>query len=132
VLALLLSSDLSRKKLLDNGELSEVRFSDHDHLTEEGVGYTFLWNGMPKGEPRQSGVAIVIKKNLTRQLAEQLIAINDPIIKIRLWLKGPHSHKEVDTLVYTFKPVVFNKDFTVLVQLYVRLRFLPLSDSEAF
>ena len=83
----LVAYELSRYNI-DIAALSEVRYPDHGQLTEEGAGYTFFWSGRPIGEPRQSGVGLVIKKTLTCQLAEQPIAISDRIITTRLRLKG--------------------------------------------
>ena len=50
---------------IDIAALIEIRYPDHGQLTEEGAGYTFFWSGWPIGEPRQSGVGLVIKKTLT-------------------------------------------------------------------
>ncbi|BHF80761.1 hypothetical protein SprV_0702388900 [Sparganum proliferum] len=79
----LLARELARYKV-DIVALSETRFSEQGQLEEVGAGYTFFWNGRPRAERRDAGVAFAIRNDIVGRLPCLPQGINDRLMSLRL------------------------------------------------
>ncbi|VDL92139.1 unnamed protein product [Schistocephalus solidus] len=85
--ATIVAPELVRYKV-DIAALSETRFSEQGQLEEVGTGYTFFWNGRPKAERRNAGVAFAIRNDIVGRLPCLPQGINDCLMNLRLPLRG--------------------------------------------
>ncbi|BHF70261.1 hypothetical protein SprV_0301331100 [Sparganum proliferum] len=82
----LVARELARYKV-DIAAPSETRFSEQGQLEEVGVGYTFFWNGRPRTERRDAGVAFAIRNDIVGRLPCLPQGINDRLMSLRLPLR---------------------------------------------
>ncbi|BHF76312.1 hypothetical protein SprV_0501941000 [Sparganum proliferum] len=82
----LVARELARYKV-DIAALSETRFSDQRLLEEVGAGYTCFWNGRPRAERRDAGVAFAIRNDIVGRLPCLPQGINDRLMSLRLPLR---------------------------------------------
>nr|VZI39271.1 unnamed protein product [Spirometra erinaceieuropaei] len=83
----LVARELARYKA-DIVALGETRFSEEDQLEEVGTGCTFFWNGRPKAERRDAGVAFAIRNDIVGRLPGLPQGINDRLMSLHLPLRG--------------------------------------------
>ncbi|BHF60805.1 hypothetical protein SprV_0100377200 [Sparganum proliferum] len=82
----LVAQELARYKV-DIAALSETRFSEQDQLERVDSDYTF-WSGRPRADPRDAGVALVIRDDIVGRLPCLPQGINDRLMGLRLPLRG--------------------------------------------
>ena len=73
--------ELARYRV-DEAALSETRFHGIGHLREKN--YSFFWSGKEEKQPRQNGVAIVVKNELLAGIKDFPVCISDRIMKLRI------------------------------------------------
>ncbi|BHF60339.1 hypothetical protein SprV_0100330300 [Sparganum proliferum] len=73
---------------VDITALSETRFSEQSQLEEVGAGYTFFWNGRPRAERRDAGVAFAIRNDIVGRLPCLPQGNNASLMSLRLPLWG--------------------------------------------
>ncbi|VDL96961.1 unnamed protein product [Schistocephalus solidus] len=73
------------------GNRHDRRAKQQGQMEKVGAGYTFFWNGWPKAERRDAGVAFVIRNDIVGRLPCQPQGINDRLMSIRLPLWGDKS-----------------------------------------
>ncbi|BHF72931.1 hypothetical protein SprV_0401600300 [Sparganum proliferum] len=73
---------------VDIATLIETRLSKQGQLVEVGAGYTFLWNGHPKTERRDAGVAFALRNDIAGRLPCLPQGINDRLMSLRLSRRG--------------------------------------------
>ncbi|BHF63282.1 hypothetical protein SprV_0200627400 [Sparganum proliferum] len=83
----LVARELARYRV-DIAALSETRFSEQGQLEDVGAGYTFFWNGRPRAERRDAGVAFAIRNDIVGRLPCLPQGINDRLMSLRLPLWG--------------------------------------------
>ncbi|BHF59788.1 hypothetical protein SprV_0100274900 [Sparganum proliferum] len=83
----LVARELARYKV-DIAALGETWFSEQGQVRDVGASYTFFWNGHPKAERRNAGVAFAIRNDIMGQLPCLPQDINDRLMSLRLPLRG--------------------------------------------
>nr|VZI38454.1 unnamed protein product [Spirometra erinaceieuropaei] len=102
----LVARELARYKV-DIAALSETRFSEQGQLEEVGAGYTFFWNGRPRAERRDAGVAFAIRTDIVGRLPCLPQGINDRLMSLRLPLRGGGKFA---TIISAYAPTMTNPD----------------------
>ncbi|BHF72927.1 hypothetical protein SprV_0401599900 [Sparganum proliferum] len=69
-------------------EWEEKADASGGQLVEVGAGYTFLWNGHPKTERRDAGVAFALRNDIAGRLPCLPQGINDRLMSPRLPRRG--------------------------------------------
>ncbi|BHF61198.1 hypothetical protein SprV_0100417100 [Sparganum proliferum] len=83
----LVARELARHRV-DIAALSETRFSEQGQLEEVGADYTFFWNGRPRVERRDAGVAFAIRNDIVGLRACLPQGMNDLLMSLCLRLRG--------------------------------------------
>ena len=101
----LIARELGRYQV-DIAALSETRFSDKEHLTEIGDGYTFFKSGRNKSERRKAGVGFTIKNHIVKKLDSVPDGLNDRLMTLKL----PLGKKRSAILISAYDPTLTNTD----------------------
>nr|VZH92819.1 unnamed protein product [Spirometra erinaceieuropaei] len=82
-----------------NAAFSGIRFSEQGRLEEVVVRYTVFWDGRPKAERCDAGVAFAIRNNIVGRLLCLLQGVSDRHMSLRLPPRGAKSATVVS--IYT-------------------------------
>ncbi|BHF76261.1 hypothetical protein SprV_0501935900 [Sparganum proliferum] len=85
---------------------SGTRFSGQGRLEEAGVGYIRYWNGRPRAERIDAGVAFPIRYDILGRLPCLLHGINDRPTSLRLSLRGGI----IATIISTYARIIAGSD----------------------
>nr|VZI30995.1 unnamed protein product [Spirometra erinaceieuropaei] len=102
----LVARELARYKV-DIAALSKTRFSEQGQLEEAGAGYTFFWNGRPRAEQRDAGIAFAIRNDIVGRLPCLPQGINDRLMSLRLPLRRGGKSA---TIISAYAPPMTSSD----------------------
>ncbi|BHF78148.1 hypothetical protein SprV_0602125900 [Sparganum proliferum] len=75
---------------VDVAALGETRFSRQGQVEEVDAGYTLFWNGRPKAERRDAGIAFAIPNDIVGQIFCPPQDISDRLMGPHMPLRGPN------------------------------------------
>nr|VZI28327.1 unnamed protein product [Spirometra erinaceieuropaei] len=122
----LVARELAHYKV-DIATLSETRFSEQGQLGKVGTGYTFIWNGQPRPERRDAGVAFAIRNDIVGRLSCLPQGINDRLMSLHLPLRGGG---ELVTFINAYAPPITSPE-TARDKFYEDLHALLAAVSKA-
>ena len=87
---------------IDMAALSEVRFTEHSSLTEDGAGYILFRSGKNKDERCLSGVGFMIKTSIARKRQNLPVGHSDRLMSLRL----PIQDNKLVTVLSVYAPTL--------------------------
>ncbi|BHF66057.1 hypothetical protein SprV_0200907100 [Sparganum proliferum] len=102
----LVARKLARYKV-DIAALSETRFSEQGQLEEMGAGYSFFWDGRPRSQRRDAGVAFAIRNDIVGRLPCLPQSISDRLMSLRLPLRRGGKFA---TIISAYAPPMTSSD----------------------